>query len=301
MGGERYRKNRDMDIKQMEIHLDLYKDKGKKSYTLKSKDLKKDFRYPSILSIAGLDPSGCAGLLIDIRVIRSLGFHPCGVVTALTLQNTCHAEGYEVVPHDLMRKQITEIFKDLNVLGVKIGLLNSLESAEAVEMALGDFDGFVVLDPVIKSTTGLNFFETDVKNIFERLAGVVDVITPNIFEAELISYLKIKTVDEAKKAAKKISEMFECSTIITGGGLGGRDVVFERKTGEVFTVEAEFSPVEIRGTGCVYSTALTCYLSKGNKLVDAARLARVYLLETVKRAKPAGKCHPCVDPWVFEG
>ena len=262
------------------------------------RDQKKEYRKPSLISIAGLDPSGCAGLLLDVRVIRALGFHPCGVVTALTFQNTCKGYGFEPVSPSAVEKQLSSILEDKLIAGVKIGLLNSIEIAKVVVDLLKSYGlgkkGPVVWDPIIKSTTKLEFFNENFVEVAEFLSNVVDVVTPNVEEAELLSGRKIEDISSAEEAARIISRRLNSSVVITGGKLKGVDVVLEGE--KAFTVEAEFSPVEIRGTGCIYSSALTCYLSKGDSLEDATRHSRLYLLESVKRARLTGKCLPCSDP-----
>ncbi|AGK60820.1 Hydroxymethylpyrimidine/phosphomethylpyrimidine kinase [Archaeoglobus sulfaticallidus PM70-1] len=244
----------------------------------------------SILSIAGLDPSGCAGITLDSAVIRALGFHSCTIVTSITFQNTCKAIGHEVVPREVVEKQLLSILEDLNIAGVKIGVIHEAHT-ETLKL-LNDFD-VVVWDPVFKSTTGHTF--SDISRIAKRVCEVAKVITPNKYEAEVLSGVKIESIDDARACAEKLSEMLNVSVVITGGGLEGNDVVYDMIRDHVFTVSAEFSDFEIRGTGCAYSTALTCFLTK-RKLDDACRLARLYLLSSVKSAKPVGKCHPCVTP-----
>ena len=256
----------------------------------------RDYRKASIISIAGLDPSGCAGLLLDVRVIGALGFHPCGVVSSVTFQNTCKGYGFEKISPSAVGRQLNSILEDHLVAGVKIGLLNSKETAEIVVDCLKDYSfdyNFDILwDPVYRSTTNLEFFKDDFLEVAETLSEVVRFVTPNVEEAELLSGLKIEDLDSAKAAAKKIHERFDLAVVITGGKLKGVDVVYDKKP---FCVQAEYSPVEIRGTGCVYSSALTCYLAKGENLEDAVRHARLYLLESVKKARLAGKCLPCSE------
>ncbi len=276
----------------------LNSEREKEKHTKSKKNQEKDYRKPSLISIAGLDPSGCAGLLLDVRVIRALGFHPCGVVTALTFQNTCRGYGFEPVSPSAVEKQLESILEDKFVVGIKIGLLNSIKIAEVIVDLLRDY-GFdrkrpIVWDPIFKSTTKLEFFGKDFINVAESLSSVVNVVTPNVEEAELLSGVEIEDVGSAKKAAEIVSRRLDSSVVVTGGELKGVDVVFDGE--RTFTVEAEFSPVEIRGTGCIYSSALACYLSKGERLENAVRLSRLYLLESVKRAKLTGKCIPCSDP-----
>ncbi|RLI76393.1 hypothetical protein DRO97_00795 [Archaeoglobales archaeon] len=250
-------------------------------------------KYPSILTIAGFDTCGGAGLHADIKTISTIGFHASSVVTTITFQNTCNIYGIEEVDADIIDKQLSSVIKDLDITGVKIGLVCNVEAAKTISKRIEKLEVPKVLDPVIKASVGYEFSDVGVYRI---LANVCNYITPNVDEASLMANEKIKNVEDAKKAAKKISGEFNCSTIITGGSLNGKDVIYDLENSKTFTVEAEFSSFEIHGTGCVYSTALTCYLARKNNLEDACRLARLFLLESIKKAKPIGNCNPVVFP-----
>jgi hydroxymethylpyrimidine/phosphomethylpyrimidine kinase len=239
-------------------------------------------------------------LLLDVRVISSLGFHPCGIATAITFQNTCEGYGYEKVSAGVVDRQLRSVLEDELIAAVKIGLLNSKEIAEVVVQNLKDYGldrGVVLWDPVYTSTTKLEFFQKEFSEIAGILSEAVSFLTPNAKEAELLSGMEVKDLESAGNAAKNISGKFGCAVVVTGGRLKGVDVVYD---GELFSVQAEYSPVEIRGTGCIYSSALTCYLARGEKLEDATRHARLYLLEAVKRSKLVGKCHPCSEVGLYE-
>jgi hydroxymethylpyrimidine/phosphomethylpyrimidine kinase len=252
-----------------------------------------DHRKASVIAISGLDPSGCAGLLLDARVIASLGFHPCGIASAITFQNTCKGYGYESISALSVEKQLKSILEDAFIVGVKIGLVNSREVAEVISENLREHDfETVVWDPVFRSTTDLEFFNNDFTEVAKILSAVTTVITPNVEEAKLLSGIEIRDLSTAEKAARKIFEKFDSTVVVTGGELKGVDVAYD---GRVFTVEAEYSTAEIRGTGCVYSSALACYLASGEKIEDAARHSRLYLLESIKKAKLTGKCLPCCE------
>ena len=250
-------------------------------------------KFPSILAIAGFDVCGGAGIHADIKTISSIGFHPSSVVTTITFQNTCGVYGIEKIDARNVERQISAILDDLNVVGIKLGLVCDLETAKLVADIIGKLRIPKVLDPVIKASVGFEFSNAE---IYRVLAKACDFITPNVNEAELMANEGIEDIEDAKRVAEKLSKEFNCSTIITGGSLHGRDVVFDFEKLKSFTVEAEFSSFEIHGTGCVYSSALTCYLARGNNLEDACRLARLFLLEAVKRAKPIGNCSPVVFP-----
>lgn len=245
----------------------------------------------TILTISGLDPSGGAGLHADIKTAKSIGLYPASVVTSLTVQNSFRAEKAVSVDPEVIERQLRAIFEDMKIDCVKIGLVSSIEVAEVVADFL-NFDAPKVLDPVIFASAGGKLGSVEA---YELLLNFVDVTTPNLTEAR--HFFKAEAEDkikEAEKIARGISGLYGCDVVITGGELDGIDVVCDN--GRIYTVKAEFSPVKIHGTGCVYSTALACYLALGFPLEDAVRRARIFVLESVKRAVRPGKGFAVVNP-----
>jgi hydroxymethylpyrimidine/phosphomethylpyrimidine kinase len=247
----------------------------------------------SILSIAGLDTCGGAGLHADIKTIKILGFHPASVVTAITFQNTCGISGMMSLHSGVIERQLSAIFEDLRVEGVKIGMVNKLEVAEVIVDKIKGLSIPRVLDPVIRASVG---FDLGLKDAYETIARSCDVITPNVEEAMQFSGMKIEDTESARMAAEKIADVFNCSVVITGGKLEGKDVVYDVQHGKHHTIEAELIAAEVHGTGCVYSSALVCYLAKGFKLFIACEKARDFVLQAIKRRKMIGKCMPIADP-----
>jgi len=252
----------------------------------------------SILTIAGFDTCGGAGIHADIKTIESLGFHPSSVVTAITFQNTCRISGLIAIPPDAVEKQISAILGDLNVVGIKIGMVCNMEIARSVVKSIEKIDVPKVLDPVINASVG---FELGSADVYSTVAKACSVITPNVEEAMQFAGMKIDCVEDAIKAARKIADDFGCSVVITGGELGGRDVVYDMQQGDHFIVKGELVKAEVHGTGCVYSSALACYLAKGYSLSDSCELARKFVLSAVKKAKKVGKCLPVVSPYCSSG
>ncbi len=242
------------------------------------------------MSIAGLDTGNSAGVSLDVRIFRLFGFHGVFAVTALTYQNSCRVEGLKVLEAEELERQIKAVVEDFQIRGVKIGIVPSEDQAEILRDFLSGFEGVSVLDPVLTSSTGYKFADP---SIYEKLFEFVDVITPNVREAEVFSEVKISNVEEAKKAAKELFEKFGCSVVITGKDIGGVDVVCD---GELHEVRAEVGEKEIHGTGCVYSSALLANLALEKSLLDAARYARLTVIESAKRAKKVGRCLLFVDP-----
>ncbi len=237
-----------------------------------------------ILTISGFDPSGGAGIHADIKTVRCVGMFPVSVLTALTAQNTCGVYEVRSVDAELIELQLERLLEDVRIDAVKIGLVAEEDVAEVIAERLREIDVPKVLDPVIFAGSGGKIGS---ENAYAKLLQCVDVATPNLTEAKILSG-KEDVIDAGRELRKHVK-----AVIITGGELNGRDHVFEERE---YVVEAEFSPVNVHGTGCVYSTALACYLAAGRKLEDAARLARILTLESVKRGVRVGKCSVCVNP-----
>ncbi len=239
----------------------------------------------SILIIAGLDPSGGAGIHADILTVRSLGFHPSTVITTITYQNTCRIYDLHELDSDVVANQLKSVLEDLNIAGIKIGLICSYKNAEEISGFIKDLSVPKVLDPILKSSSGFDFLNTEV---YEVLAEVCDVMTPNVYEAEKLSNLRIKSVEDAKICAKKLAEMFNCSVVITGGSLNGIDVIYDGQT--LYELKSELLDIDVHGTGCVYSSALTCFLAMGFSLFDSCKMARDFVLKAVGNSKRIGRC-----------
>ncbi|ADB58645.1 bifunctional hydroxymethylpyrimidine kinase/phosphomethylpyrimidine kinase [Archaeoglobus profundus] len=240
----------------------------------------------TVVSFAGVDPSNGAGIYVDLAVIKSLGFHPAGVVTTLTYQNTCGVKGV-VNLSDCIEGQADAVFEDLDIVGVKVGLV--LKGCEVIAKYMKKVEVSVV-DPVLVSTTGYDFENLDV---YKFLAKHCEVLTPNVDEAMALSECRITDLKSARECAKEISRTYGCSVVITGGKLKGVDVIFD---GKFYTVESKLFNYEVHGTGCVYSSALTCHLAKGLNLYEACKNAREVVLKAVENSKTVGRCLRVVNP-----
>jgi len=232
----------------------------------------------TILIVAALDPIGGAGVVADVKTAKALGFHPCVALTSVTYQNTCEIAGVFQMPHDVLRNQIDIILEDVELSAVKIGVSKAFKVPKI---------GVKVLDPVLKATVGYTL--GDVSDI-EELAKQCDIITPNAYEAEQLSGVKVESIDDAKLAAKAIAEKFGCSVVITG--VNCIDIAYD---GDYYIIKEEHSGRDVHGTGCVYSTALACYLVDSS-FKGAAIKARKFAANAALRAVRVGKCLPVVNP-----
>ncbi len=239
-----------------------------------------------ILTFSGLDPSGGAGLHADVKTARAIGLHASSIVTALTVQNSCGVRFFRAVDVDTIEAQIRALEEDIEFSGVKIGMVPNEEIAACIADFIKKLDIPKVLDPVLSAGAGGELGSVEA---YRKLLPSVNVITPNFSEAKILG-----GVDGSVEEVAKTLSAFGCDVVITGGELGGRDVVVD--SGRIYRVEADFKPINIHGTGCVYSTALACFLAKGMELEDAVRKARIFTLESVKKALRVGKCDPFVNP-----
>lgn len=240
---------------------------------------------PNILSIAGSDPSGGAGIQADLKTFAALGTYGMAAITALTAQNTIGVTGFVAVPADFMRDQLRAIFDDVEVSAVKIGMLANADIIEAVaEVLEQSCDAPIVLDPVMVATSGDALIDQDaVAALKSRLIPMADVITPNIPEAEKLSR---KAVLDMEAAAEGLLDLGARAVYLKGGHLKGdvmRDVLASSNGAQV--LEAPRVDTEnTHGTGCTLSSAIAAYLGHGEDLADACEKAKAYLTEALKHA-----------------
>ena len=245
----------------------------------------------NILSIGGSDPSGAAGVQRDVRVVSSLGFHPLSVVTAVTAQNTSRFLGTVPVDADMVSLQLEAVVSDFEVHGIKIGMVWDSATIRRIAEKIRGMDAPVVLDPVVRSTTGGLLLDESAR---EDLAGVLmplaGMATPNRYEAEYLAGIDIVDAASAREAARAISGMGPPSVVITGVVDAGGDVADVVYSGGTFHhVRGARLGAENRGGGCTYSAALTCFLASGHAVQDAARMAHDLAYRSIRDSTAAGR------------
>lgn len=261
---------------------------------------------PVCLSIAGLDPSGGAGVLADVRAFSAFGCFPSAVVTSVTYQNTQGVFGAEAVSPESVRAQIQPVLEDYRIAAVKTGMLPDRYVIEAVSRTLsGEYSGPLVVDPVVRSTSGFDLIDDDALNaLIEMLFPVASLITPNTAEAERISGVKIVSETDIGEAARMMHRMGARAVLIKGGHLeadepdGGpriaRDFLFRNGVREVFA--APFHDTRAtHGTGCVLSSAIAACLAQGARLSDAVASAKHFVNEAIRTAPIIGKGHSPIN------
>ncbi len=239
----------------------------------------------TVLTISALDPSGGAGANADIKTAKALSFHPCSIITALTVQNSRNLFSVHPAPPEIIKEQFFALLEDFEFSAVKIGVIPNSEVATAVLDCIKKLECPKVLDPVLFASVGGKLGE---KSAYELLMPEVSVITPNYSEAKVFG-----SKENPEELALELFKKYGCSVVITGGELKGRDIVCDK--GKIYSVEAELLTGSFHGTGCVYSSALACYLATGD-LEFAVRKARIFVLESVKRGFRVGKGWLFVNP-----
>ncbi|WP_407412206.1 bifunctional hydroxymethylpyrimidine kinase/phosphomethylpyrimidine kinase [Methanobrevibacter sp.] len=231
-----------------------------------------------VMSIAGVDPSGGAGVFADLKTFQAIGVYGTGVVTALTAQNPYKFFSTQPVPQEYISEQIDSVMDSYDVEFIKTGMLYSPEIIRLVAEKIREYDLKAVVDPVMVATSGGDLTREDIADAFNRYLLPKSVLTtPNISEAEKLTGLKINTKEDAIKASEKIV----CSNLITGGHLDGINTI--NIDGGISIKKQELIETDnLHGTGCNLSAAITAYLAKNNDLHTSIIKALDYVYEGIK-------------------
>ncbi|RYC33179.1 bifunctional hydroxymethylpyrimidine kinase/phosphomethylpyrimidine kinase [Lichenibacterium minor] len=237
---------------------------------------------PNLLSIAGSDPSGGAGIQADLKTFSALGCYGMAALTALTAQNTRGVSAVHVPPPEFLTAELDAVFADVRVDAVKIGMLATGDMVRAVARCLAARPGLpVVLDPVLVATSGDSLGAPDVVDaLVEHLLPLATVITPNLPEAARLSGLPVPDDEDAMRAAAQgLMARGARAVLVKGGHLGGADAVDLLVEGREirFFHARRIATANTHGTGCTLSSAIACYLARGLALADAVDAAKNYL------------------------
>jgi hydroxymethylpyrimidine/phosphomethylpyrimidine kinase len=249
---------------------------------------------PNVVSIAGVDPSGGAGLLADIKTFSALGAYGCGVVAALTAQNTQAVAGIHAPPTDFLRLQIDTLFADVAIAAVKLGMLGSTEIVATVAERLARYSPpFVVCDPVMVAKSGDHLLSRQaVATVREALLPQTFMLTPNLPEAGvLLEQRAPESVKEMYRAAERLRELLPLSSerwvLLKGGHLPGNELTDLLFDGDRM-IEMPAPRIDTKhthGTGCTLSSAVAALLpqqaSAFRPVESAVRGARGYLLRAI--------------------
>jgi hydroxymethylpyrimidine/phosphomethylpyrimidine kinase len=250
---------------------------------------------PTVLTIAGFDPSSGAGITADIKTIAAHGCYGVACITALTVQSTSGVRRVVPVAPEVLTETLQTLYADMKFAAVHVGMLGTCNIANAV----ADFLEAkklknVVLDLILKSSSGKELLDADGMQVMsQRLLRLADVVTPNVDEAAALTGMRVTNLQEMRRAAERLHEMGAPGIVITGGHLDDANDLLSQRSGRKI-MQKVFSGKKLRsiathGTGCAFATALACELALGRKLPEAVLRAKNYVREAIAHGYPIGK------------
>ena len=263
-------------------------------------------KTPSIvLTIAGSDSSGCAGIQADIKAISALGSYAASVITSVTAQNTLGVQGIHPIPTDMVCRQIESVMDDLHPEAIKIGMVCDKDIALTIAQCIRKYrPKWVVYDPVMVSTSGHKLMTDDtIEVIKQELIPLATLITPNLHEARILSSFDLKGEGDMENCADILGKTCGCSVLIKGGHLEDGemcDVLYDAGEQRCFHYRApKIESPNLHGTGCTLSSAIATKLSQGHALKGAIAIAKDYVTKAINAAKDMHIGHGHGPLWHF--
>ncbi|WP_205502456.1 bifunctional hydroxymethylpyrimidine kinase/phosphomethylpyrimidine kinase [Rufibacter psychrotolerans] len=249
----------------------------------------KQYTYPAVLTIAGSDSGGGAGIQADLKTFSALGCFGTSAITAITVQNTLGVTGIHSVPAHIVQEQIKAVMEDIKPSAVKIGMVHSPELVLAIAHQLKQYQVPVVVDPVMVATSGDKLIQDETIGLLQQeLFPLAEVVTPNLDEASILAGRSIRNVEEMKAAAQKILETGCQAVLLKGGHLQGPrlyDVYLPQK-GELQVFESTaIQSHNTHGTGCTLSSAIAAYRALGLPPAKAVQQGRQYVYQAIDQGK----------------
>ncbi|MGV8080377.1 MAG: bifunctional hydroxymethylpyrimidine kinase/phosphomethylpyrimidine kinase [Syntrophales bacterium] len=247
-----------------------------------------------VLTIAGSDSGGGAGIQADLKTITVLGGFGMSVVTALTAQNTLGVRGIHKVPASFVAAQFDAVAEDIGVDAAKTGMIASRTIIHIVALKIREYGiGNLVVDPVMVAKGGASLMEKAARNaLVKELIPLARVVTPNIPEAEVLTGMEIRGTDDMKQAAEAIARMGARSVVVKGGHLEGDavDLLYENGSCRLFR-SPRLRTTDTHGTGCTFSAALAVGLAKGQSVEKAVSGAKQYVTSAIRHSLRLGGGH----------
>ncbi len=247
----------------------------------------------NILTIAGSDPSSGAGIQSDIKTFLAFDCHGLTAITAITSQNTSKFSKVEPVSPKTLSNQIDAVCSDFRLNSIKIGMVFNSKIIKTIYKKIRKFKVPIIVDPVIKSTSGGVLLEKKAISDYKKfIIPLATVITPNVFELETLSGIKIKNKKDIPKACKKMKELGAKNIIVTGFEENKIISDYVYLENEEFIISNKKISRINHGSGCNYSAALTAALTKGNNLKESIKIARKFAYDSIKNSKKIGSGIP---------
>lgn len=244
-----------------------------------------------VLTIAGSDSGGGAGIQADLKTFSALGVYGMSIITAITAQNTLGVQAVENVSPELVEAQLTSIFSDIRVDAVKIGMVSNQDTIRVIARQLEKYQLPVVLDPVMVAKGGHSLLQPDAEQtLLEQLLPLATLVTPNIPEIERMIGKTVHSLADMKQATEKLAEKRTGAILLKGGhleGQGATDLLYTDGRYVVFEQE-RIDSRHTHGTGCTLSAAIASYLALGHSLENSIRYAKRYVTEAIRHGFALG-------------
>lgn len=244
-----------------------------------------------VLTIAGSDSSGGAGIQADLKTMSAIGVYGMSVITAVTAQNTIGVQAVMDVNPEIVEAQIRAIFDDIEVDAVKIGMVSNSLTISVIQKLLVEYKAEnIVLDPVMVSKSGYFLLKQEATEAIKDIVKIADVVTPNIPEAEVLTGLKIESRKDMEKAAFKIKELGAKSVLVKGGHRSNDadDILF--CDDNILNLNGNrINTKNTHGTGCTLSSAIASYLAKGYGIDRSVLLSKEYIAEAIENSFDLGR------------
>jgi len=250
----------------------------------------KIYKYPSVLTIAGSDSGGGAGIQADLKTFSALGCFGTSAITAITVQNTRGVTGIQSILPEIVQGQIKVVMDDIKPSAIKIGMVHSVELVQAIAQILREYPQVpVVLDPVMVATSGDKLIQDETIAVLKKeLFPLATIVTPNLDEAQILTSLTILNLDDMKKALFPILATGCRSVLVKGGHLKGSRLfdIYRHQNGEeeIFETSA-INTNNTHGTGCSLSSAIAAYLAQGKNLIQAIKEAKDYVHQAIENGQ----------------
>jgi len=244
------------------------------------------------LSIGGSDSGGGAGIQADLRTFMALKVHGCSVITCITAQNSVVVNCVEAVDNNTLLSQLDTLFSDFDIDALKTGMLLNERIINDTALKLNTYKISKIIDPVMVTRTGSKLLEDSAINAYKKLLlPIADLVTPNIFESNLLSGLEIKSKEDIENAAINIIGMGAKAVLIKGGGLNdmkGKDFFLDLDGRKEWLVNNVINTKNTHGSGCTLSAAICGYKALGFELLDSIRKAKSFVEKSLENSYKIG-------------
>lgn len=251
-------------------------------------------KFPVVLTIAGSDSGGGAGIQADLKTFAALGAHGTSVITCLTAQNPKEVLGIQATTPEMVRQQMQAVFAELTPRAVKTGMLFSAEIiTEVIEFYRRTRRPPLVVDPVMVATSGARLLKAEaIELVKAKLLPLATLITPNLDEAEVLTGQRIREPEDLRTAARALRERYQCAVLLKGGHLAGVsnavDIFVSGRT-ELMLTAPFVRGVSTHGTGCTYSAAIAALLARGCDLPEAVTQAKEFITQAIAQSHRVGE------------